>query len=242
MKKNINEVLKELKITKPTFYKYFKKNYNLLEPLREKENGIFIYDDIFVNKLKKLISNDKKLINTENIKKKKSFDNYIKELKDRYENQLNELKNDKLIYLTQVNKLQNQLEKKDNLIIEKTEKVEKLLLSFTKVLNDNKLIENNMNKPPEELVKNVKEKVKETNNKNDELEKKNRNLELSLKSSHEQLKRYYKFKKEKEKTLNELKAEYSKLKFFNFLKKRELSDKINEIIGKDFDFVKYISI
>ena len=236
MKKTINDVLKKLNITKPTFYKYFKKHFDLLESYRIKEGGTYFYNDLFIKKLNELILNDKKLTMKSKVKQKKSHEYYIEQIKEQYDNQLNELKNDKINYIKQIDVFQKQLNQKDILLIEKTEKVEKLLLSLVKVINDNKQIENKIERSSEDIIEQVKEKVENQT----KLQQEKQKYKDSLKKSNEQLEEYNKYKKEKKELLNNLKNEYNKLKFYNILKKQQLQKKILEISSKDFNFIKYI--
>ena len=161
---NASEVRKKLDVNKATFYKYYNANKKELDKLRIKHKNSFLYTQNFIEYFKTLMNgetvqtvlNKSEPIEEKNVENKEKtktdqselFENIQNNLKDLYESRISEmnsyLKNiekDKENYKIQVDKLQNQLIKKDNLLIEKTDKVETLLVGLSKLLND-KQIEN----------------------------------------------------------------------------------------------------
>jgi len=234
---SLEEVLKELKIGKTIFYRYLKNSSVELKNMRNKVGNVYFYNEKFIESFKKII-NEKEVT-----KKEKKDDSIIDVIKKQYDgiifdlkNDKKDLKNEKSSYIKQVDFLQKQLNKKDNLLIEKTEKVEKLLLSLVKVINDNKQIENKVEKSSENIIEQVKEKIENQN----EIEKEKQKYKLSLEKSNEQLEEYKKYKQEKKVMLQKLKDEYNKLKFYNIIKRKQLQNKILEISSKEFEFIKYI--
>ena len=65
-------------------------------------------------------------------------------------------------------------------------------------------------------------------------------MPVKICKSNEQLEEYNNFKNEKDDLLRDLKSEYNKLKFYNFMKKKKYQKKINEISSKEFQFIKYV--
>lgn len=224
-----NELLKLLKTNKVTFYKYYNIYKKTLEKLRRKQGGIYFYNDEFIKVYKELISG--KIIENEQVNKINTSinQNVLDELKSQYSEQISELRQDKQ-FLQE--KLTDELNKNTN----QNSKVETLLIQLLKVSNNKNLIENK-NIDPIQKSSEIIEEVKINKTK---LKKENKSYKISLCKSNEQLEEYNNFKNEKDDLLRDLKSEYNKLKFYNFMKKKKYQKKINEISSKEFQFIKYV--